>query len=115
MNPPALPEPFQLEAALRGTQGDRPLLTHLAGLLLRDLPSSLAGLRHSLEMRDSTAMVRQAHHLAGGLAIMAAFPAMKLARNLESAAQAGDWETMAHLVPDLEKEAERLRIALEQL
>lgn len=106
------PEPFDVAVALRGMEGDRQLLGKLAGMLLAELPAVLAALRQSLERQDGPALARHAHHLAGGLAMLAAQPSLELARRLETSATAGDWNASSTILASLEDEAQRLRTAL---
>lgn len=108
-------DPFQLEAALRATEGNRQVLGELAGILRAQVPDSLAGLQQAVAERDGAALARQAHQMAGALGLFGADPALKLTRQLETLAKAADWDHIPLLAKRLEGELHRLVTALEPL
>ena len=79
--------PFDRDAALRGTEGSPELLRELAGILLGQLPDAQAAIQQAILRRDGPGLQRQAHQLAGGLALFGAAPALNATRHLEALAK----------------------------
>lgn len=109
------PEPFNLDTALRSTEGSHEVLRELAGVWREHLPATVAGIQRSIADQDGPGLARQAHQLAGALGLFGAKPSLELARQLEASGQAGRWEDATLLANQLEPELQRLLAALEQL
>ena len=84
-----------------------------AGFLKDDLPQRLRALKTSLEQNDLRAAEDQAHAIHGAAANMGGMALSAIAFELEQAGEAGRADTMAALVPELERQCERLTEAME--
>jgi two-component system sensor histidine kinase/response regulator len=101
----------QLEAALESvatrdalaeiTGGNPALLARVRDAFARQTPELLGGIRDALARGDSEALARHAHKLKGSVSYFEG-RAVVLAREIESAAKAGELARAAGLLPDLE-------------
>lgn len=112
MKPTTHSPPFELEAALRGTEGDAELLAELTDILRQQLPASRAGLRQAVAQHDLAALRQQTHQLAGALGLYHAAPSLALIRQLQTSALSADWARLDLLLTELDGELDRLLAAL---
>jgi two-component system sensor histidine kinase/response regulator len=101
----------QLESALESvvardaiaeiTGGNPALLARVREAFARQTPELLGGIRDALARGDAEALARHAHKLKGSVSYFEG-RAVVLAREIESAAKAGDLTIAAGLLPDLE-------------
>ena len=102
---------LQLEAALQSlvtrdaitelTGGNPALLARVRDAFARQTPELLGGMRDALARGDGEALARHAHTLKGSVSYFEG-RAVVLAREIETAARAGELTKAAGLLPDLE-------------
>ena len=97
----ALERVSRRDPILEATGGNPALLARVRDAFARQTPELLAGIREALVRADGEAIARHAHKLKGSLSYFGG-NAATLARDIETAAQAGEIATAASLVPDLE-------------
>lgn len=85
------------------TSGNPALLARVRDAFARQTPELLAAMREDLSRADLESLARHTHKLKGSLSYFGG-PAVALARELETAAKAGQLTTAAGLLPDLEIE-----------
>jgi len=108
LEPPA----FDDKDLTRRLGGNRALARMVANAFLEAAPSQLSNLRRHLIVRDVQAGRREAHTMKGAAANISA-PAFRiLAREAEQAAEAGEWSTLEELLPRMEDQMDRLKIAV---
>ncbi|HLY59192.1 MAG TPA: PAS domain S-box protein [Terriglobia bacterium] len=78
-------------ALLNRVNGDRNLLTEMAGLFLRDCPQHMTEIRQAVARRDSKALEFAAHALKGSVSNFVAEAAREAALRLESMGHQGDF------------------------
>jgi CheY-like chemotaxis protein len=112
---PAL-DPAQL-AQLRALPGrvGASLLDELAGMALKEMPGSVAQLRHRIEQQASGDAVESAHRLAGAAANLGATKLRSVVQDIEQAARAMDWSRAVHRLTDLDREWSKVQQALREL
>ncbi len=107
--------PVDLAAVLARLNGDRGLLTELAGLYLEDEPSLVAELEAAVGRHDAEATRRAAHAIKGSVANFAAARAQAAALALENAGRAGELSSAPALLDTLRAELAAVRQALRDL
>ncbi|QHE88209.1 PAS domain-containing hybrid sensor histidine kinase/response regulator [Hydrogenophaga sp. BPS33] len=107
--------PLDIEKLLRRLDGDEETLGQLAQAMRVDLASRQHRMRRALNERDSAAAVAHAHGLKGSLASMTAERGARLAKGLELAARAGDWNLFARALPLMQAEAKQIDLALAEV
>ncbi len=109
-------DPAQL-AQLRSLPGrlGPTLLADVMQLALTEVPMGLGQLHALLEQRTTTEVVHLAHRLAGSAANLGAGAFRRVLQDIEAAARLPDGETAAGLRPDLDRQWQLVRDALEQL
>ncbi len=80
------------KAALAALDGQRELLSELAGLFCEDCPQLLVELRQAIESGDATRARRITHNLKGLTATFYAHPTIEIAHRLEYEAAMGRLE-----------------------
>ncbi len=100
-------------ALLRRLAGQGELVGRLVKEFLADTPSELAVLRKHLEESDAASARRQAHKLKGTAANLSAEALRAVCFQAEQAAMSGQLARLAELVPAVEGEFERVKLALE--
>lgn len=113
--PLARQDPMDIEKLLRRLDGDEETLGQLAQAMRADLASRQLHMRRALVERDSAAAVAHAHGLKGSLGSMTAERGARLAKGLELAARAGDWNLFARALPLLQAEARLIDLVLAEL
>ena len=106
---------FDRDHALECLDGDMALLLEIAQMYLTEGPGRLEEIREGLKRRDAPAVEHAAHRLRGSLGALGASLAADAAQTLESVAARGDFSRIEDAVAALEREAARLRPALESL
>jgi two-component system, sensor histidine kinase and response regulator len=106
----ALPA-FDLAAALKGLDGDEPLLLEILGLFLEDAPRLMAEARRAIEAGDAATLMRTGHILAGSAGHFAAGGVVEAARKLEEIGKAGDLSGAENAARAFAGEFERFRRA----
>jgi HPt (histidine-containing phosphotransfer) domain-containing protein len=102
------------DRALAQALGKPDLLARVIRLFLDDYPRRLAEIRESAVHGDTMRLEATVHALRGGLRSLGADVADAAALNVETLARLGDRAGVARAGADLERELERLRIALEE-
>jgi HPt (histidine-containing phosphotransfer) domain-containing protein len=108
-------EPFHPQALLARVGGDAALAAAMASLFLDEYPRYLTEVRAALVARDAAALAAAAHALKGSVSNFLAPAATQAALRVELAARAGDLESAAIAVRDLEAELSRLDPALREM
>jgi CheY-like chemotaxis protein len=85
------------------TGGNPALLARVRDAFARQTPELLSSMRTDIDRADLESLARHTHTLKGSLSYFGG-PAVAIARELESAARAGQLATAASLLPDLEIE-----------
>lgn len=109
------PEPLDVAKLRRRLDGDEATLQQLAVAMRSDLASRQEALRSALAARDTGSAVAHAHGLKGSLGSMTAERGARLAKGLELAARAEDWQLFERALPLLDAEARRIDAALATL
>jgi hypothetical protein len=113
---PAAERPaLDIAAALDRVDGDRQLLSEIAGIFLTDVPAMVQNIRAALAASDPAALARAAHRVKGSVLTFAAGPASEAALALEQLGRAGTLEGAEGLGRTLERELERLSESLKPL
>ena len=118
MNPVSPGEPhdgppvFALDEALQRVDGDRALLSDIAGIFLADAPGMLGDVAAAVERGDAGEVWRAAHRLKGSILTFGAPAAAEAALCVEHAGRVGDLPAAAGTLPRLTAEVDRLRAAL---
>jgi CheY-like chemotaxis protein len=105
---------FDRAAALRRLLNDKALLQVVIASLLDDLPRQTAALDAARQAGDAANLSRHAHSIKGAAANVGAEAMRSVARELERAAAAGDWQRIRTLRPALDLEIERFRSEVRQ-
>ena len=92
--------------------GNMALLARVRDAFSRQTPELMAGIRDALSRNDPEALARHVHKLKGSMSYFPGERGAELARAVEQAARAGDLESAAGLVPDLEQAVAALERAL---
>ncbi len=103
------------ESLLEVVGGNAELLARVRDAFARQTPELFAGIRGAIERRDADALARHAHTLKGSLSNFPPERGATLARELESAARAGDVDRAAALLPVLEDTVARLSNDLQRV
>jgi len=110
-----LPEPLDVGKLRRRLDGDEATLRQLAAAMRNDMANRQKALRAALSVRDSGSAVAHAHGLKGSLGSMTAERGARLAKGLELAARAEDWQLFERAMPLMDAEARRIDSALATL
>ena len=89
---------MNLEDCLDRLEGDRDLVTELAGMVIAELPQLVVDMRRAVDSRDADTLRRRAHSLVGMAGNLSAVALQTLGRQLGPAAVAGDWALAGVLV-----------------
>ena len=95
--------------------GDGEFLRELIGIFLEDTPKHFAQLEDALARQDAAVMTRAAHTIKGSSGNFGAEQFARLAKDIESAGKAGNIPAAAALIPELERQFEKVAAALKQL
>jgi signal transduction histidine kinase/DNA-binding response OmpR family regulator len=110
-----LPEPLDVAKLRRRLDGDDATLRQLAAAMRNDLANRQKALRSALSTHDTGSAVAHAHGLKGSLGSMTAERGARLAKGLELAARAEDWQLFERALPLMDAEAKRIDVALAAL
>jgi CheY-like chemotaxis protein len=105
---------FDRDEALRRLLNDAALLQVVVDALLEDLPRQTAALDAARQAGDAVSLSRHAHSIKGAAANVGAEALRAVARELEHAAGAVDWQRIRTLRPALDLEIERFRSEVRQ-
>ena len=100
---------------LARVQGQASTLQVCTETFLADYPKTLARLREALVTADTDGVARAAHSLKGAVAIFSRGPAYRAAATLERLGTEQDLDTARQVVAVLDREMERLSVALATL
>ena len=92
--------------------GDRQLADIVIKGFVEDCPSLLNHLRMRLDEKDGPGAARQAHCLQGAAAAVSAGSLHALARTMEQAGKAAEWDDFGELLPRAAEEFEQIKSAL---
>ena len=106
---------WNYEAALERTGGDPEFLKELVELFLSECPKMMGNVQEGIARRDGQALLRAAHTLKGSVGNFCATPTFEAAYTLEQMGRNGDLSEVETAWAVLEKEMERLSLALESL
>jgi len=109
---PGEPFAFDHAALLKRLMGKKSLADKVVRSFLEGAPSQLSNLRRQLGAHDAPAARREAHTLKGAAATASAPALRSLALAVEQAAAAGEWATIEGILPKLEDQMERFRMAI---
>jgi HPt (histidine-containing phosphotransfer) domain-containing protein len=96
------------EVALQRLGGDTSLYATLLTYFIQDAPGLMQKLRDAHREGKKDVFVHTVHGLKGLAATFEAVPFVSVAREIESAARAGDSTTVQTLLPQLDAEFDRL-------
>ena len=96
-------------------QGQASTLQVCTETFLADYPKTLARLREALVTADTDGVASAAHSLKGAVAIFSRGPAYRAAATLERLGTEQDLDTARQVVAVLDREMERLSVALATL
>lgn len=107
--------PFDLPVALERLEGDRALLSQLAGIFRADAPVRLAAIETAVRSGDFRSLEREAHTLKNGAANFSAASTVEAARRLETLARDGQKAEIEDAASALRRELEQLLEAMRQI
>jgi len=105
---------FDPSALLGRLMGNKALAKKVANAFMESAPTQLLNLRRQLANKDVQAARCEAHALKGAAATVSAPVLRSLALESEQAAAAGEWARAEEILPRIEDQIERLRIAVAQ-
>ena len=105
---PAAELPFDLDVALRHTDGDRELLQEMLVLFANDYPARIEALREAVRRADAEGVTRAAHALKGSLMVLGAAAAASLAERLELMGREARLEGVGAILETVERESEAI-------
>jgi HPt (histidine-containing phosphotransfer) domain-containing protein len=100
---------FDRSAFLERMMGDEDLAQVVMNEFLKDIPKQIEGLRLQIELRDAENAGAQAHKIKGAAANIGGIVMSALACELEKAGKMRDLNMVKTLLPELEREFERLQ------
>ncbi|OPZ06672.1 MAG: Aerobic respiration control sensor protein ArcB [candidate division BRC1 bacterium ADurb.BinA364] len=109
---PVRETPFAESELLRFMAGDREIACKALHMFASKTPERIAAMRQALDSRDSESLHLLAHAQKSATAYAGALPLSAIARELEAAARALEWDHAATLVEQFEKQ---YRIAFEAM
>lgn len=105
-------EIFDLKEAMDSVDGDQEFFKEIVGLFLESCPEQLAAIRDAIARVDSKALERAAHSLKNQVGPFCAKRAFEAALQLEIMGRGGDLAQAQEGYAVLEKEIERVKLAL---
>ncbi len=111
--PPSVRE-FDYQALLYRLDHDHEMAREIAAMYLQDVPSKIEELKKALEGKDARKAARTAHSLKGNSANTGCMAICETAGKMESLANAGDFDAIEGLVPELERQFELCRAEIEK-
>lgn len=103
------------DVALQRLGGDTALFSTLLSYFLQDSPGLMQKLHDAHHSGAHEIFVQTVHGLKGLAATFEAVPFVAVAREIETAARAGNWSMVETLLPQLDSEFDRLRNEIELL
>jgi PAS domain S-box-containing protein len=107
------PEIFDGEEFLDRLMGDAALAKEVIALFLEDIPKQARVLKEMLEKGDGAGATRQSHTIKGASANVGGKALSGVAWEMEAAGRAGELEKLAALMPEMERQFEILKKAME--
>jgi two-component system, sensor histidine kinase and response regulator len=95
--------------------GDESLLAEVATIFVDDCPRLVSSVETAVQSRDVKALARATHTIAGSVGNFTEEGVYTLARKIEHASLAGEFDNAVCDVPELLKELTRIRDAFAQL
>lgn len=111
---PAVPAVFDAEGLIERMMGNEILARHVINAFLLDMPRQLLALQGAIAAEDAVSSARSAHSIKGASANSGVDSLVALAREMETAFDAGEIHRGKALLPDLVKAYETLKPALEE-
>jgi CheY-like chemotaxis protein len=111
--PPTEVDCIDWQGAWGNLEGDRDLMSELAGLFLDDLPHQMEAIHRAVDQQQNHELERLARRLKTSVGNFAAKPAFEAAVRLENIGCEGDFTKAPGALKALEHEIRRLRDALE--
>jgi CheY-like chemotaxis protein/HPt (histidine-containing phosphotransfer) domain-containing protein len=105
-------EVFDKTGFLERLGGDESLFRKLLSMFFNDAPIQIERIQQHLKDEDLAGMRLRAHSLNGATANLGANALQKAASEIEAAAKNGDLDRARELVPNLQKEFERLKCSI---
>ena len=112
---PAGAPPIDMQQLVRTMGGDQEAVRELAVVMRSDMAERREAIQQALEARDAAEGQEQIHALKGALSSIGAHPAARLAKQLELAWRAADWEQIRSALGPLDREVERVDGALQKI
>lgn len=103
---------FDVDDALKRTDGDRDLLGELLQVFLETNPITLQEIREAIQRQDSLEVEKAVHSMKGAASTLGAHSVHQAALTLEILAKTGDLQTATTKLDDLVRELERFNEAL---
>jgi len=110
--PSSAPVVFDRAGMLNRLMNDENLAQQLMGVFLEDMPRQIGLLRRYLDESDSTLVERQTRSVKGAAACIGAEALRTLAFEMEKAAEAGDLDSVAARMPELDLQFLQLEEAM---
>ncbi len=108
------PPVFDRQALEARLLGDADLVASILDGFLDDMPKQVKTLKGLIDRRDTEAAGRQAHTIKGAAANAGGMALSAVAEGMEKAGRAGGWKELAALVPELERQLDRLATAMRE-
>jgi PAS domain S-box-containing protein len=112
LNSSSAPVVYDRVGMMERLMNDENLATVVTQSFLEDVPTRIEALRRNLELSNLTGVSRQAHAVKGAAANVGGEALRAVALEIEQAAQAGDLDSVAASVADLDRQLLRLKEAI---
>jgi two-component system sensor histidine kinase/response regulator len=106
---------FEESDLVERLMGDKELARVIIAGFLDDMEKQFKSLRDYVDSADQVAMSRQVHTIKGAAANIGAPLLREAAYNMEKAARAGEFESVRHMLPELEQRFAQLAEVLKRL
>ena len=93
---------------------DDEMVREIVDIFLDDIPQQIEKLKDSLDTGDASTAERLAHRIKGAAANVSAESLREIALNMENAGKEGDLKTMSQSIPELEKQFNQVKEAMEK-
>ena len=105
---------FDRQALLTRLMGDEALVKSIIAGFVKDMPGQMDALKIQIAQGDAGAAGGQAHSIKGAAANVGGLALSAVASEMEQAGKAGRLDAIAALGPELERQFDRLKEAMEK-
>jgi PAS domain S-box-containing protein len=109
---PSVDQETLAELRCLGGEDDPAFLNSIIEQFLEDAPRHIAEIRRAVDQKDSNSLMKAAHAFKGGCRNMGTKPLAAICFALEELGKQGVWDNVTHHMAHLEKEDQRVSLAL---